>query len=119
MTMTRKQFLKSVLGAGVGAVGVAAVAGCGDDGGGVDMMTVCTSPNTVIQSNHGHVMMVTLADVEAMANKTYDITASAGHTHMVTITAAQFGQIKSGRTLTLTSTTAVGHSHSVTVMCVT
>ncbi|MDX2088342.1 MAG: hypothetical protein SFX73_10855 [Kofleriaceae bacterium] len=122
MTMTRKQFLKSVLGVGVGAVGVAAIAGCGgDDGGGgttVDAANVCTSPATNIASNHGHTINVSLADVDAAANKTYDISGSGGHAHSVTITAAQFAQIKSGRTLTIESTSGGGHTHSVTVMCV-
>lgn len=119
MTMTRKQFLQTV-GVGVGAVGVAAIAGCGDDGGGTTIdaaPNVCTSPSTSIGSNHGHTISVTLADVEAAANKTYDV-SGGGHTHSLTITAQQFGQIKDGRTLNITSTSANGHSHIVTVMCV-
>lgn len=122
MTMTRKQFLQSVLGVGVGAVGVAALAGCGDDGGSSGPAdapaTVCTSPNTAIGSNHGHTISVTLADVNAAAAKTYDISGSGGHAHSVTITAAQFGQIKNGQTLNIMSTSGGGHTHTVTVMCV-
>lgn len=122
MTMTRKQFLKSVLGVGVGAVGVAAIAGCGgDDGGGgvtPDAANVCTTPATNISANHGHTITVSLADVDAGANKTYDISGTGGHAHSVTITAQQFGQIKRGQTLMIESTAGGGHTHSVTVMCV-
>jgi hypothetical protein len=122
MTMTRKQFLQSVLGVGVGAVGVAALSGCGgDDGGGSvtpDSANVCTTPATDISANHGHTINVSLADVDAGANKTYDITGGGGHAHAVTITAQQFAQIKSGRTLMIESTAGGGHTHSVTVMCV-
>jgi hypothetical protein len=63
--------------------------------------------------------MVSMADAVAGAAKTYDIMGSALHTHMVTITAAQFGMLKNGATLTLTSTTGSSHTHTVTVMCAT
>lgn len=122
MTMTRKQFLRSVLGAGVGVLGVAAIASCGgDDGGGsVDAPAAnnCTTPATQIGTNHGHTITVSVADVTAAANKTYDITGSGGHAHSVTVTAAQFGQIAAGQTLNITSTSGGGHTHVVTVMCV-
>lgn len=124
MSMTRKQFLRTLVGAGIGVAGVATLAACGDDGGGpVDAApTVCTTPNTVIQTNHAgaaHVMTVSLADVNAGADKTYDIMGASLHTHSVTITAAQFTQIKNGQTLALTSTSGGAHTHAVTVMCVT
>ena len=121
MTMTRKQFLRSVLGLGVGAVGIAAIAGCGDDGGGgstPDAANVCTAPVAVIGTNHGHTISVPLADVTAAAEKSYDISGGGGHAHSVTISAAQFAQIASGQTLNLTSTAGGGHTHTVTVMCV-
>jgi len=122
MTMTRKQFLRSVVGVGVGAVGVAALAGCGgDDGGGgaVDApAAVCTTPTNAIQGNHGHVLTVTLADVNAGVDKTYDIMGTSIHTHMVTITAADFVMIKAGTTRMVVSTTGGGHTHPINVMCV-
>ncbi len=118
MSMTRNEFLRSIVGIGVGAVGVAVIAGCGDDGGSaIDAGNVCTNPTNQIGSNHGHTLTVTLADVDAAVNKTYDITGTADHAHMVTITAAQFTQIKNGQTLNLTST-STAHTHNVVVMCV-
>lgn len=121
MTMTRKDFLRSLVGVGVGVAGVAVIAGCGDDGGGgtVDApATVCTAPTAAIGTNHGHVITVAIGDVNAGADKTYDITGTGGHPHMVTVTAAQFTQIKSGMTVTVQSTSGGGHTHSVTVQCI-
>lgn len=119
MTMTRKEFLRTLVGASVGAAGVAVIAGCGDDGGGSTADApppTCASPASVIQANHGHVMMVSMADVTAGAAKTYNIMGTATHDHTVMISAAQFAQLKTGGTLTLTSSNTL-HTHSVTVMC--
>ena len=120
MTMTRKQFLQSVLGVGAGAVALAACGG--DDGGGTPIdappSNTCTTPANQISGNHGHTLTVSLDDVNAAAEKTYDITGGADHPHMLTITATQFGQIKNGQTLNITSTSGGGHTHTVTVMCV-
>jgi hypothetical protein len=120
MTMTRKEFLRTLVGAGVGAAGVAAIAGCGgDDGGGTTADAAppsCASPAAVVEANHGHVMMVSMADVTAGAAKTYNIMGTATHDHTVMITAAQFAQLASGGTLTLTSSNTI-HTHTVTVMC--
>jgi hypothetical protein len=123
MTMTRKEFLRSIVGVGVGAAGIAVVAGCGDDGSSQPIDSgpmVCTNPQTVIQSNHvpPHVLMVPLADVDAAVTKTYTFTGNADHMHNLTITAAQFTQIKGGQTLNLTTTSTLAHTHNVNVMCV-
>ncbi len=119
MTMTRKQFLRTIVGAGIGVAGVAALASCGgDDGGTPDAPGgTCTTPSTAISSNHGHVMMVALADVTAGVDKTYDISGTAGHMHSVTVTAANMASLKTGGTVMVTSTTGNGHTHAVTVMC--
>jgi hypothetical protein len=121
MTMTRKEFLGTV----IGAAGAALLAGCGDDGGGGGGADApgrsCTTngTNVSIGSNHGHVLMVSAADVAAGAEKTYNITGSATHAHSVTISAANFASLQSnpGMALTLTSTSGGGHTHTVTIMC--
>lgn len=117
--MTRKEFLRSVLGIGAGVGAIAFVTGCGDDGGtGVDAANVCTNPTNNISGNHGHVLTIPLADVDGGMNKTYDIMGTATHTHTLTITAAQFTQIKNGQTLNLTTSSGGAHTHMVAVMCV-
>ena len=122
MTMTRMEFLRSVVGAGVGAIGVAALAGCGgDDGGGTPdspAAAVCTTPSAAIQGNHGHTLTVSLADVNAGVDKTYDIMGTSLHGHSVTLTAADFTMIKAGTTRMVVSTSGGGHTHPVNVTCV-
>lgn len=125
MSMTRKQFLGTMF----GAAGAAVLAGCGgddgggdDDGGNLDAATrSCTvnGTNVAIGSNHGHVMMVSAADVSAGANKTYDITGSATHSHSVTVTAANFASLQSnpGGSVMVESTSGGGHTHSITILC--
>lgn len=120
MSMTRKQFLRTIVGAGIGVAGVATLAACGgDDGGGTPDAPAasCTTPTATIGTNHGHVMMVSKADVDAGAAKTYDITGTGGHAHSVTISAANFASLAAGGTLTITSTSGLAHSHEVVVMC--
>jgi len=121
MTMTRKEFLRTLVGAGVGAAGVAAIAGCGgDDGGGTPDAAValtCASPAATIGGNHGHTLSVSMADVTAAADKTYNIMGTSLHDHTVMVTAAQFAQLKTGTTLTITSGSGGGHTHTITVMC--
>jgi hypothetical protein len=72
---------------------------------------------TAISANHGHSLTVPKADVAAAATKTYSIQGTSSHAHQVTITAAQFGQLKSGRSISVTSSLALSHAHTVTVAC--
>ncbi|MDB4960916.1 MAG: hypothetical protein JWP01_915 [Myxococcales bacterium] len=121
--MTRKDFLRSLVGAGAATLGVAMLAGCGGDdgdgGGAVDAAPrVCTSPSGSISGNHGHVVTVPLADVNAGADKTYDITGTSAHAHSITVTAANFTTIQGSGSVTLTSTSGGGHTHVVTVQCI-
>jgi len=143
MDNSRRTFLQAVVILG-GASAIAQVVGCGDPDpvtdtgrtdtgtGGTDSGTeetdsgteetdagggdTCTTPEATIAANHGHELVVTMADVTAAADKTYSIRAAASHDHMVTITAAQFGMLAGGATLSLTSTSS-GHTHGVTVTC--
>ena len=116
--MTRHEFLRSLLGIGAGVGAVAVLSACGDDGGSaVDAGNTCTTPASQIGTNHGHLVTISLADIDAGAAKTYTFTGG-DHTHDLMISAAQFTQIKNGQTLNITSTTAVAHSHMVTIMCV-
>ena len=121
MKMTRRQFL------GTAVVGAAAAA-CGgsDDGNGGTPdapMTAknCTTNGTTatIGTNHGHTLTVSAADVMAGVDKTYDITGSADHAHMVTVTAANFTSLKNNPSgsVMLTSTSGGAHTHSVTILC--
>ncbi len=122
MTMTRTEFLGTLFGA-AGAAALLAACGGDDDGGGSDATAdrncAVNGTTVTIGSNHGHVLMVSASDVAAGADKTYDITGSSDHAHMVTITAAQFATLQSNAngSLMVTSTSGGGHTHSVTVLC--
>lgn len=122
MMMTRKEFLRSIAGACVGAAGVAALAACSDDGGDPTADAAqrsCTMNGTVatIGTNHGHTMTVPKEDVTAGADKTYQIQGSSGHPHSVAITAAMFTMLQNNTAVTATSSSDDGHTHSVTIVC--
>lgn len=141
MQITRKEFLGRLLGGAAGMVGAAMVVGCGNSsntGGGGDPtapdaatpsdggsssdaghVTSCTMNGTVstIGANHGHVLMVSKADVAAGVAKTYDIHGTANHTHSVTVSAAMFTMLQANTTVMTVSTTDSNHNHPITVMC--
>lgn len=111
---TRRELLASL---GVLAGG-AVLAACGDDGG-VHTPNCSENGTTVdISANHGHVLVIPMADVLARAEKTYDIRGTAAHTHLVTISAAQFQALETSMMEATAVTTVVdAHSHTVVVMC--
>ena len=120
MSMTRKEFLGTM----IGAAGAVALTGCGgDDGGGTDssVQRNCAMNGTAvtIDGNHGHVLTVTASDVNAGVDKTYDIMGTAIHTHMVTVKAADFAKLQSNAngSVMVTSTLGSAHMHTITILC--
>ncbi|MBA3455602.1 MAG: hypothetical protein H0T42_21085 [Deltaproteobacteria bacterium] len=106
---------------------VAALASCSDEGG-KTMVDAPAGPagcsasdaTVTIATNHPHgkhALVVSSADVQAGLDKTYDIMGVAVHTHMVTITAADFTMLKAGGTIMVTSTAFEGNMHVITVSC--
>lgn len=117
--LTRKEFLALLARSAAVAAAIPALAACGgggdDDGQGTpDAGPGCSD---TISGNHGHVLTVTLAEVEAGNEKTYDIDGTAGHSHSVTLTAAHFEMLAAGDSVTVESTSSGTHSHDITVMC--
>ena len=138
--MTRSDFLRLVVGAGAGALGLGALTACGDDGGGGPQQDAnqpptdaasdappidappagnCEMNGTTVQigSNHGHVMTVPKDDIAAGADKTYSMQGSSGHNHTITVTAAMFAMLAQNMTVTGTSSSDDSHTHSVTIRC--
>lgn len=72
---------------------------------------------TTISANHGHSLVVPKADVTAAVSKTYSIQGTSSHPHQITITAAQFATLKTGRSISATSSSVFSHVHAVTVAC--
>jgi hypothetical protein len=125
MSLTRKEFLSSVVTAVAGVTGAAALLGCSDNGGSSDAgsqlncMTNGAAP--MIGANHGHKMTVPPADVSAGVEKVYNIMGDASHVHMVTVTAANFATLKANSVAIVTVVSTPGgdpaHMHTVMIFC--
>lgn len=78
----------------------------------------CTmDPDVMIGTNHGHEMVVPLADVMAGVEVVYDIQGASTHPHTVTLTADDFMMLQQGVAVVVISSTDSMHSHEVTVTC--
>lgn len=128
--MNRRSFLKSSMGVAAGL----ALVGCGSGGGGYDGgggggggnggattggNCLSNGTNTTVSVAHtpNHSVTVPASDILAGAQKTYTLTdAGSGHTHTITVTAADFVNLQNNQGVVLTST-STGHSHSVTINC--
>jgi hypothetical protein len=93
-------------------------AGSGGSGGGSSPAPNCsTQLKTLITANHEHVFNVTVADVMAMAPKTYSTKGGSPHDHWVSLTAADFAKLQAGGTVHKVSCND-GHEHEFIVNCV-
>jgi hypothetical protein len=73
--------------------------------------------NDTIAANHGHVLAIATADLDATVDRVYDIQGSATHTHSVTLTVANLQALKAGMTVVVVSSTTAAHEHSVSILC--
>jgi hypothetical protein len=80
-------------------------------------MGCAMDPSVTIGTNHGHELVIPLADVEAHSNATYDIQGASPHAHSVTLTADDFAALDQGMSVMVVSTLGDGHTHQVTVSC--
>lgn len=103
-------------------VGLAALSGCGVETKSTTSTTsssgACLSNGTSssIDSNHGHTLTVSVADIQAGVDKSYSIAGTAGHDHTVTLTASHFTSLSQSTSVQVTSSLN-GHTHTVTVSC--
>jgi hypothetical protein len=67
-----------------------------------------------ISANHGHVAMVTGAELVAGNAVQIDIRGEADHNHQVTLAVEAVRSIQAGRPVVTDSTSAAGHLHTVT-----
>ncbi|NUM80479.1 hypothetical protein HUU42_06690 [bacterium] len=125
--ITRVDFLKMCVAlltmTGLGKWVMACSGGSGgdedpDNGGGPTPQPDCLNAgtNVSIAGNHGHVLVVSKADVAAGTQKSYDIEGSSGHSHTVTLTTTHFASLASNQSVVVTATGGP-HTHSVTVSC--
>lgn len=90
----------------------------GDGGGDNEPQPDCLNAGTqvAIAGNHGHVLVVSKADVAAGTTKAYDIQGSSAHSHTVTLTVTHFASLAANQQVVVTSTGGP-HPHNVTVSC--
>jgi hypothetical protein len=109
--MTRRELFASL--------GGLVLAACGGDHVTPDAAASCNQRGTIAQitQNHGHVLMVTMDDVLAGVDKTYDIMGTSLHTHSVTITAAELAMLQTNQSITTVSSSSDAHTHGIVVLC--
>ena len=91
----------------------------GDSGSGSGGGAACDAdPSVEIGTNHGHELLVPLADVESGAQQVYDIQGTSGHSHLVTLMPGDFAALQAGMNVMVDSTTDSGHSHTVMLTCI-
>jgi len=118
--LDRREFtLAAVLAALSGAT--ITISACG--GGGGSSPTAPSNPTPPlgagdkagsISTNHGHTVVITAAQLTAGAAVSLTLTVGDGHTHGVTLSAAEVTQIAGSTRVSKESTSDTGHSHTVT-----
>jgi hypothetical protein len=98
--------------------GSSGMPGTDSSSGGETSSNACTTdPDVMIGSNHGHELVVPLADVEAGVEATYNIQGTSMHPHSVTLTAEHFTMLQQGMQVVVDSSMDAMHTHAVTVSC--
>lgn len=99
-------------------------AACGDDAPATGLCAE-NGVSTTIGDNHPngfHTLEVSVSDVLAAVDKTYDIQGNnTGHGHSVTVTADDFADLDTGVDVMLTSSdngsVGMSHTHPITLSC--
>jgi hypothetical protein len=100
-----------------GTGGGAGSSGQGGSGGSTGGMANCgTSLKVTITNNHGHVLMITVADITADKVKTYSTKGTATHDHFIQLTAADFTALAMGKELRKPSCND-DHEHEYIINC--
>jgi hypothetical protein len=128
--LKRRQFTQEASLAFLAGV-VVVISDCGGGGGnggggndGYGSPTTSTPPTTVasasgdktgsISSNHGHVAVITSAQLLAGGAVSLNIEGSAGHNHVVDLVAQAIQDMKANMKVAKESTSTQGHTHMVT-----
>lgn len=67
-----------------------------------------------VSANHGHLAVITAAQLQAGGAVRIDIASTAGHSHMVELPAQAVQEIRDGKAVQKDSTTTDAHMHTVT-----
>lgn len=93
------------------------ISGCGGGGGGSSPSAPTPQPGDKVGSvgtNHGHVAIITAAQLAGAAAVTLQIRGSSDHPHTVQLSAAEIAQIAANGRVSKASSVDDGHDHSVT-----
>jgi ABC-type Fe3+-citrate transport system substrate-binding protein len=93
------------------------VVACSDDNGNPNSpssTTATTDATAVIANNHGHVAVVTLAQINAGNALTLNITGSADHSHTVDLTNDDVVRLRTRQRVERDSTPQNQHTHHIT-----
>lgn len=119
--MPRREFTVQSALAVLGGVAIT-ITGCNDSDGPASPTPAPSAPppaargdeTGVVSANHGHVAVITGAQLTSANALALDITGSSNHPHRVEITASELSGIASGQRVSKLSTTDFGHNHTVT-----
>jgi hypothetical protein len=92
-------------------------AACSDDNGNPNSpssTTATTDSTGVIANNHGHVAVVTLAQINAGNALTLNITGTADHSHTVDLTNDDVVRLRTRQRVERDSTLNNNHTHRIT-----
>jgi hypothetical protein len=118
-TLDRREFTVAAALAALSGV-VITISGCGGSGGSpsapstTPSSTATGDKTAVIGSNHGHIGVITAAQLSAGGALTLNIRGTSDHPHTVVISAAEIASIAANQRVSKESSTDDGHSHSVT-----
>lgn len=108
---------KDASGGDTGSTGKSDASGA-TDGAKTDSSSGGVTCRSSITQNHGHTVVIPLADLDSSTAKTYSIKGTSDHDHQVTLDPTDLSQLKSGVSVAKTSTDGgTTHDHQVTILC--
>ena len=114
-SLTRREFtLEAALAILAGCVITVSDSACGSSTSPTPTAAPPVDVNGVVAANHGHIAVITGAQITTGSAVSLDIRGTATHTHTVTVSQADLTALKIKQTVTSTSTTDSSHSHAVT-----
>jgi hypothetical protein len=113
--LDRRQFtLNAALAILAGCVITITDVACGSSPAAPAAVTPLADVPGTVSANHGHVAVITGAQITAGSAFSFGIQGTATHLHTLSISQAELATLKNKQPITSTSTTDNGHSHSVT-----
>ena len=114
-SLTRRKFtLEAALAILAGCIITVTETACGSSSTTPTPVTPVADVNGVVAANHGHIAVITGAQITAGGTLSLNIQGTATHNHTVAVSQADLTTLKNRQTVTSTSSTDASHSHTVT-----